>query len=379
MTAITAAYVPPSVALGKPPAIQLDLSGLPLAPTDAYTSNFTAGTNSWSLGGGPGTLTNDLSLAPDALRLQGLVDSFAEYTATRNIGSLTIGTKYRYEVFATKTTGQFRMAVKAPTAGTIVATSAYTAPTSRRSVVLEFTATEATMQIQLSVKVLYSRADGTTKADYAFDTISVRPVGTWLGNVITRTDVNGTAQVVRLSNRGDVPNLAGFSLYDWESAKTGVVEYTITDGAGVTATTSVDLSVGLAPAGGPWIMDPTSSVPGLYQAPANVHPELILDYSESREFNGSLHVIVGRADKVANSGPLLLRSGTFRAFCLDYADAVLIRDLVETGRPLWLTQPDTAGLDLYFIPRAVRLIPDDADTETRHWAVDVDYEEQTRP
>lgn len=141
-------------------------------------------------------------------------------------------------------------------------------------------------------------------------------------------------------------------------------------------------SVETDPAGlRPYLTIPTTGQPfqlGLFP-PTTVAPELVLDYEEAREFNGSLHTIIGRADKVANPGPLLLRSGTLDVFAADYAAAAAARDLLTTGAAILLTQPNHPGMDMYFIGRTATVRTALVDGTNSRWVCTIAYEEVPRP
>jgi hypothetical protein len=149
-----------------------------------------------------------------------------------------------------------------------------------------------------------------------------------------------------------------------------------------TGTPGASESVETSPAGlRPYLTIPTTGQPfqlGLFP-PTTVAPELVLDYEEAREFNGSLHTIIGRADKVANPGPLLLRSGTLDVFAADYAAAAAARDLLTTGATILLTQPNHPGMDMYFIGRTATVRTALVDGTNSRWVCTLAYEQVPRP
>jgi hypothetical protein len=165
---------------------------------------------------------------------------------------------------------------------------------------------------------------------------------------------------------GDTPDLNPVEQFFWEffpGASASVASSSIAPGA----------------ARGPWLLLPTTAVPGAGTPPLGFHPQLVLDYEEERVFNGSIHEVIGRNDRLSNPGPLMLRSGTLEAFALTYAKAVEIRDLFEAGLVALFIQPTYAGMDMYFQARSVRLTPDPAFTVVRRWLVVIAYDEVPAP
>lgn len=127
-------------------------------------------------------------------------------------------------------------------------------------------------------------------------------------------------------------------------------------------------------AAGVWLTIPASAVPSAGTIP-NLGVDLVLSYEESSESNGSLHKIIGRADPIANPGPLALRAGTLELYAKNYPTADAVRALLAAGDVAQLRQPTHPGLDLYFVAQDVRVTPDDADTDPRRWVAAVTYAE----
>lgn len=374
MTVITVT----NVQLG-PAAVELAITAAPAPPTDAYASNFTAGTDSFSGSGTGVTLTNDTTTDPDSLHLTGPGLDAGPVTAARVVTGLTIGAVYTLRAFVTKTQGTIRLAVKEQISGDPILTGSYVAPTFGRTALrLVFTATAADVVIMFDIRNpnhLY--ADG---PEYHIDTITLTPSGTWLGTTVTRTDANGTDVEVRENQGGqDVSALGSMALTDYECALTGLITYTVTDGLGGTAQTTATFDT--VPDVKPSLTIPVTAVPGGGPGsdPDFVEPDMVLTYDETSQSNGTLHTIIARADKVANPGPLALRSGALDVFCLDYAQAKAVRDLLATGEVAMLRQPTHPGMDLYFTARAVAVRPESTPTETRRWVASVAYEEGLAP
>lgn len=125
---------------------------------------------------------------------------------------------------------------------------------------------------------------------------------------------------------------------------------------------------------GVWLSLPATAVPSLGTI-TGLPVQSVLSYDESSQSNGSLHEIIGRADPIANPGPLALRAGSFDVFCADYRTAKAVRTLLSTGDVAQLRQPTHPGLDLYFVAQDVRIAPADDDTTPRRWITTLTYAE----
>lgn len=125
---------------------------------------------------------------------------------------------------------------------------------------------------------------------------------------------------------------------------------------------------------GVWLTTPALALPSEGTV-AGVPLALVLNYEETSESNGSLHDIIGRADPIANPGPLTLRTGSLELFCTDYPTAKAIRALLATGEVAQMRQPTYAGADLYFVAQDVRIQPAPEDTDPRRWVATLSYAE----
>lgn len=129
-------------------------------------------------------------------------------------------------------------------------------------------------------------------------------------------------------------------------------------------------------AAGVWLTLPATATPSAGTV-TTVPLELVLDYAEASESNGSLHKIIGRRDPIANPGPLSLRDGTLELYCRDYLTAKLLRDALSTGEVALVRQPTYLGLDVYFVTQRISIDPADDETVTarRRWVATIDYVE----
>jgi hypothetical protein len=130
---------------------------------------------------------------------------------------------------------------------------------------------------------------------------------------------------------------------------------------------------------GVWLTLPATATPSTPVAPGTVKLEMVLDYEEAAESNGSLHTIINRADKIANPGPMSLRAGTLELYLADYTAASALRTLLAGGEIAQIRQPDYPDLDLYLSTRSLRINPSDEDTATRRWIATLAYEEVLAP
>ena len=358
---MTALYVFPDYPLGR---IQLDIASAPGQPANKYASNFTAGVDGWTGGGAGVTVATDTTMDPDALRLSGGPNN--EVTADRVVSGLTIGATYRFRAYVQRYGGKFALRIVGGVSG------AFTMPPqfARTPVELSFTATATSHTLRMVGD--WDSAGGSPQS--FMDTVTLFPTDAWQGTSVTRTDANGTDVPVR-EGTGDLDIPAGsttLSFYDFEAALAGDVTYTVHDGTGGTATAVATFdATGVLP----WLTAPATAnqVTGL--DPSAVGIELVTGYSESVDSAGTLHAIIGRADRIATPGPLGLRRGTVDLFCSDYAGVVAVRALAASGEILFLRQPTFAGMDLYFYPQSIAARPEPENTQTRRWIVSLTYEQ----
>jgi hypothetical protein len=347
-----------------PPAVLLQVTGAPGKPVSAYASNFSATLDSWVGAGAGFTLTRDTGRVPIAMKLTGTGNSATPVTAKRTVTGLSIGTQYRFRGFVQTIAGSF-VALGVTGQGF----SAYLSVPARAYVDFVFTATAASHEL-----VVQARAPHAAPVTVWADTLTVDPVSAWLGTKIVRTDVNGIA-LVRLDPGQDIPNGSStLTVKDYEAALTGVVSYTVTDGLGATATAAP-----VTPATpGVWLTLPATAVPTT-TPPQFAQLTMITDLDETADSNGSLHVVIGRSDPLANPGPMTLRAGTLTLFVDTYTQARALRLLLKSGEIALLRQPTFPGMDLYFTARRITIAPDPAETSPRHWTVTMTYAEVLAP
>lgn len=352
----------------NPSRVLLQVTAAPNPPTSPYVGAFFSSVDGWVAGSGM-VVTNIPAggAAFSELDLEGAVDT-AIHTATRVVTGLTVGFTYRWKTIMDFYAGSASVGVVG-----IGDTSFQTTPVGATTVSYTFTATATSHTIQ--VRVIKSTAGGGTRGKVRLKPgTKVEVVSGWGGTTIRRTDANGTGVLVRKPAAGLDVSAGTMTLTDYEAALTGVVSYTVTDGMGGTATATATLAAQV------WLTLPTTSNPATPVAPSAVRLDLVTDYAESSDSNGTLHTILNRSDPIANPGPLALRTGTLEAWCADYAAARAVRALLSSGEIAQLRQCDHPGLDLYLYARRVALNPaEPAPGATRRWLASIEYSEVLAP
>lgn len=346
-----------------PARVLLSVTGA-TGPTIAYASNFTSTVDGWT--GSTVALTANFG-GTGKLRLSAGSGTYTA-SASRTVTGLTIGSVYTYSLLVDRS-GQGTCALgvtgMAPTAYMLLPAGTPTAMS------YTFTAT-ATSHV---ITFLISQTLGGT--DFRLRDVSLITRTGYLGHTIARTDANGTAPV-RLAPLQDVAGAAGsatMTVTDYEAALTGTVAYTLTTGAGAT----VNASVVNSGAPGVWLTLPALADPATPTPPPFVQLAMVTGWDESAKSNGSLHTIVGRADPIANPGPLALRAGSLVLLCADYATARAVRLLVDDGDVALLRQPTFPGGDLYLVATEVAVAPAQANAPVQMWNATVRYQEVLEP
>jgi hypothetical protein len=225
MVAISAT-VELSAGAGSIPRVRLDVTGAPAGPAANYASNF-ATVDGWTAG------------ANGAVSVAGGV---ATFTATgpptavfsRTVTGLTIGTVYAFTVLVDPLAAGAQVQLGESVTGGVTAwtTPAGVSPYGTYyalSYTWTATATSHTIQVRTrpSTNGAYTQAFNVKDARVA--------PASWVGTSITRTDANGTNVPVRSS--GNV-GATSYTVHDYEAALLGELVYTVTDGNGVTASSS---------------------------------------------------------------------------------------------------------------------------------------------
>lgn len=369
------AATPQPATVSAPASVLLNVTGAPSPPTTAYTSNFAATVDGWAVGYGfTPTIVNDTSRTPAALRLRGTAGASGAVSTIRAVTGLTVGAAYRLRLSALTMTGQAQLSVR-EAGGTVVATGTWVAVPARAVIDLAFTPTQTAMTLEVFAKRLPTDAP-TARADLEIDTISVAPTGSWAGAAITRTDANGV-QPVRNPNKLDTTG-GVLTLTDYDAALVGTCSYTVVDGAGGTASASCTLAVaGQAPS---LTLPATALLTSASSPPRFAALSGATNYDEASESQGTVHVVLGRADKLSNPGPLSTRTGTLELWCANYAAAVAVRALLaaDPATVALFRQGDYPGLDLYLVARTIAIVPAEP-TPTRRWLTTVTYDEVPPP
>lgn len=181
---------------------------------------------------------------------------------------------------------------------------------------------------------------------------------------ITRTDVNGTADVRTMPYQLD--GTGRVVMVDYEATH-GENTYKALSSAGtVLATASAELTITM-----PWL-----SVPVLPELSAKV--EQVSDYSASRTSTTVVHQVIGRTDPVVNIGKLNLRQGILEIWTPNLASARILESVVGSGEILMLKQAVT-GLDMYFTAIDTESAPYSPEGEATRYRFTIRYVEVARP
>lgn len=181
---------------------------------------------------------------------------------------------------------------------------------------------------------------------------------------ITRTDVNGTADIRLVPYQLDGTGYAVVT--DYEAAH-GLNTYKALSASGsVLATSSATLTIEK-----PWL-----SVPVLPQLSVTV--DQITDYGSSRASSTVVHQVIGRADPVVNIGKLGLRQGMLEIWTPDLATARALEEVIDSREILMLKQA-VAGMDMYFTATDSDSAPYSAEGSATRYRFTVRYVEVKRP
>lgn len=180
---------------------------------------------------------------------------------------------------------------------------------------------------------------------------------------LTRTDVNGTAQV-RLLEGQEITD-GSLITEDYEAALTGPITYSLVYANGQRASASTALDV-----------------EGTFLAPSvlpqfGVSDLFITGYDASRETNSTAHAVIGREDPVVRIGAVRSRRGTLTIWASDYAAMRSVLDVYRRGEVVLLRQAEHAGLDLFHVALSVR--EGAYDERFKRWRLDVDFTEVRSP
>ncbi len=348
-----------------------------------YTSDFSAGVDSWTSGSdgasAPPSLTRVIPGTAYLLRLgwSGTAETWqkAEQYFTRTITGLTIGNIYqasaRFKVY-----GGIGSAVLVDVGVDGIGTGTPQPVTVSAWVTVTYTFTATATSHALRIR----RTDGAFAWSVYAKDITVQRVSTATvaGISIQRTDANGTRFVRVVS--GSVPDSSGAqTVYDEEFAQSGAVTYAVVDSSGNQASctlTNADLSASFAFAGN--VLGPVGFLNQLLAvARVDGYDEA---YAYSENSTGKL-AIIGRQDPIITSradNQWSKRTGTLTYYAASHAAAVLIAAEYQVGRIALLRFQGTIP-DLYHVANTVRVTPAHQLVGGWTWTVVVDYVETGWP
>jgi len=368
--------------------VTLAVTGAAHVGTTVYTSNFSAGVDSWA-GGTTGahnapSTTTQVQGGSYALAC-GLTNSdqfhFADQYVGRTVTGLTIGQSYRItahiQVWAPGvliTVGVAGIGACTPQGASMYAWT---------PIVYDFVATATSHALRITNTTV-----GGGRELFVRTGLTVQVIAAGLGPLtMQRTDHNGVNLVRLPANAG--PDATGaITVTDYEAALTGTVSYVVRDGLGFTAPATVT-GVGSAVPGGALI--------GAAGLAALVGVPVLADYDDQRTYQALTvdpKAVIGREDFTAaltgdygwskRQGRLTIRAYDRAASSDDMWQ--MCQDIVAlytAGRVVLLRQSTyTAGMDLYHVAKAARVVRADtyAGAPLRQgWAVEVDYVETGWP
>jgi len=184
---------------------------------------------------------------------------------------------------------------------------------------------------------------------------------------VTRTDVNGTADVRTMTGQLPHTDASVLTLDDYEASH-GTARYAVTTTAGtVRGTIVLALSA-------PWLGTPenpqySTAVPS------------VLDYSASGETRSIVHEPeYGLGDPIVIVRGSTPRRGSLRVGARDYAEALKVFRIFQRGQTMLLRQPGQhAGMDMYFIATSYEIVTAAAWAEHSVFDVTCTYLEVGRP
>lgn len=107
--------------------------------------------------------------------------------------------------------------------------------------------------------------------------------------------------------------------------------------------------------------------------PANIYPDLIMEYRADRDARVVYHDVIGKAENDVTLLPDGKRYGNLSLFFQTKGDAWDAYAALALGLPYEITDTGTPEIDMKFSrdgKMTITLTPD-----RRHWIVDVDYRE----
>lgn len=327
--------------------------------TAAYTSDFSAGVNSWLAKGIP---QPSLSASGGRLNISIGAVTLVSPRIERSISGLTVGKMYRVittgrNVLDGAAFPRVAMALASDTSartsmmlGTLASSASHT-----------FIATGTTEVLQMHIE--RGGTNAPAPMDFTIDKVRVHLVPTGYSTpVLQRIDRNGAHVVANIPD----PVSGGFTFEDSAPALAGAVTYLLTDWSGEETTNTHP--------GFTTIRNPILHAPNDYSIDARVLHSVTL-YGESRGMSSTAHQIIGRDTPVVVTGPLRSRNGSFTLHCESFAEARAILDAYDSGTPLLLRQADFPGMDMYHIANDVRVDPyaEASALNGRMWSLTVNY------
>lgn len=182
---------------------------------------------------------------------------------------------------------------------------------------------------------------------------------------LSRSDRNGVGLVRLMPNQ--VPIAGAMIVYDYEAAIAGTVTYELVDSAAVSTIAGTVTN---------------AAFPHVHAAVlpnAGTSLVAVRDYDSARETSGATHWPILRGDPIVITGPMRTRAGKLEVFAGSFEDAQLVAAAIASGEVCQLRQPTFTGMDMYFLPLRLGVLPAPEDTIPRRWTVALDYQETAAP
>lgn len=382
-------------------SVALTVAGASHVGTSKYASNF-ATTDSWAGGntgalghGSPNVTTATVGGAAALIVGTTTVMQYSDQYVKRTVTGLTIGVSYRITVVArggSSHSGSTTL-VRAGIDGTSYSDPVAVSDVSDTTITQDFVATATSHDIR--VRVVGYDEGALPQTPLTIISAAVNQISAGLGPLqIVRTDYNGT-HFVRLPAGAAPDNTGAFTVTDYECALVGTVDYVVRDGLGAQASASVD-NVGSVYFGS------TAGLLGAVGLESLISVPIIRGYNDQRtyqELTVDPKAVIGREDFTAvTTGDYgwTKRQGTITLMIYSrwlsstelWGEAQIIAQFYTQGRVMLLRQTTYQGMDLYHVPRSVRVEPAevfagdlflDGEQVQQTWAVVVEYTETGWP
>lgn len=345
----------------------------------SYTSNFSAGYDSWTGGADSGSApSTGYYLAGVPAMLPGYVSviscdwSTAEQYMTRTVSGLTIGNVYKFEFQAKVAYGPTSVLMSAGISGIGASDLVSVTKTAYTTVSYTFTATATSHALRI-------RRSAGTAAAIAIRSASLQRLSTAVaseGVTIIRYDGNGSQFVRQVE--GAAPDSTGYlEVYDWEAAFYNVT-YLVRDASGSLASTA-EIDPFTTPSPNP---EPVCIVAvGYNQA---YYLSRVDEFERAYEYRESANqlAIIGRQDPVVNTradNVWTKRQGTVTYYATGEAEVESILAIYRASRVTMLKTGVASIDDMYHVATSIDVRATTLTDDGWRYQVVVEYQEINWP